>query len=50
MSKSSSKVLYGELNEEVLVSASGVVAEGRLQVQTAVGRAGSNGGLEAREV
>jgi DNA-binding NtrC family response regulator len=40
MSKSSSKVLYGELNEEVLSAQAGSLQKAGYQVQTAVGRAG----------
>lgn len=41
MSKSSSKVLYGELNEEVLAAQAGSLQKAGYQVQTAVGRAGT---------
>jgi DNA-binding NtrC family response regulator len=40
MSKSSSKVLYGELNEEVLSEQAGSLEKAGYKVQTAVGRAG----------
>ena len=41
MSKSSSKVLYGELNDEVLAAQAGSLQKAGYQVQTAVGRAGA---------
>src|SRR5258708_7471160 len=40
MSKSSSTVLYGELNEEVLAAQAESLAKAGYKVQTAVGRAG----------
>lgn len=40
MSKSSSKVLYGELNEEILSEQAGSLKNAGYSVQTAVGRAG----------
>lgn len=40
MSKSSSKVLYGELNEEVLSAQAGSLEKAGYKVQTAVARAG----------
>ena len=40
MSKSSSKVLYGELNEEVLSAQAESLVKAGYQVQTAVARAG----------
>jgi DNA-binding NtrC family response regulator len=40
MSKSSSKALYGELNEEVLAAQAGLLQKAGYQVQTAVGRRG----------
>ncbi len=40
MSKSSSKVLYGELNEETLSQQAGSLKNAGYSVQTAVGRAG----------
>jgi DNA-binding NtrC family response regulator len=40
MSKSSSKALYGELNEEVLAAQAGLLQKAGYQVQTAVGRTG----------
>ena len=40
MSKSSSRVLYGELNEEVLAAQAGSLQKAGYQVQTGVGRAG----------
>ena len=41
MSKSSSKALYAELNEEVLAAQAGSLQKAGYTVQTAVGRAGT---------
>lgn len=49
MSKSSSKVLYGELNEEVLAAQAGSLQKAGYQVQTAVGRAGAMEALKGEK-
>jgi DNA-binding NtrC family response regulator len=46
MSKSSSKALYAELNEEVLAAQAGPLQKAGYTVQTAVGRAGTMDALK----